>query len=201
MLNKQQREFLKEQKSERNKLKSREKKVEKKTETRQTTFKTLAMRDTPISAVEIRRNMDRLASSRQEQQCERKIANVLKKVVHWRGVFLHGMYRKDPKTGEIVHETYDLEEAAEQIDSSKKTLDDYLLNVRFALKFGFDFFRMQNESIGYLRNYVNSERLAIKGNLNLKWLSSRKDKDGPRGTQKMGHTGTSHDDESVDSDE
>lgn len=74
----------------------------------------------------------------------------------------------------MVHQQYDLDEAAEKIDSSKKTLDDYLLNLRFAIKFEFDFFKHQNESVGFLRNFVQDKRQAIKDAAKIKWLSSKK---------------------------
>ena len=73
-----------------------------------------------------------------------------------------------------MHQQFDLDEAAEKIDSSKKTLDDYLLNLRFAIKFEFDFFKHQNESVGFLRNFVQEKRQEIKDAANIKWLSSKK---------------------------
>ena len=74
----------------------------------------------------------------------------------------------------MVHQQFDLDEAAEKIDSSKKTLDDYLLNLRFAIKFEFDFHKHQNESVGFLRSFVHEKRQEIKDAANIKWLSSKK---------------------------
>lgn len=74
----------------------------------------------------------------------------------------------------MMHQQFDLDEAAQKIDSSKKTLDDYLLNLRFAIKFEFAFFRHQNESVGFLRSFVQEKRQEMKDAANIKWLSSKK---------------------------
>ena len=47
-----------------------------------------------------------------------------------------------------------LEEAAKQVDISKKSLDDYLLQLRFGRKFGFNFEEHKNDKVGILRAYV-----------------------------------------------
>lgn len=45
-------------------------------------------------------------------------------------------------------------EAAALVGYSKKSLDDYILNIRYAAKFGFDFEKNKNEKIGTLRSFV-----------------------------------------------
>ena len=47
-----------------------------------------------------------------------------------------------------------LEEAANKIGSSKKSLDDYLLQLRFGRKFGFNFQEHKDDKVGVLRAYV-----------------------------------------------
>ncbi len=47
-----------------------------------------------------------------------------------------------------------LDEAAEKVGVSKKSLDDYLLQLRFGSKFNFDFEKHKNEKVGKLRQMV-----------------------------------------------
>jgi hypothetical protein len=64
---------------------------------------------------------------------ERKIGFIVDKVRHWRS-----LYNGQPdNTGEIVKKN--LEDAAKEVGISKKSLDDYLLQIRFGKKFGFNF--------------------------------------------------------------
>lgn len=48
------------------------------------------------------------------------------------------------------------------IGISKKSLDDYLLQLRFGKKFNFDFEGNKDCKIGKLRLYVKQERLKVK---------------------------------------
>lgn len=45
---------------------------------------------------------------------------------------------------------------------SKKSLDDYLLQIRFAKRFGFDFEAHRNDNIGILRQFVKRMKDAEK---------------------------------------
>lgn len=47
-----------------------------------------------------------------------------------------------------------LEDAAARVGISKKSLDDYLLQLRFGNKFGFNFEAHKYEKIGKLRLFV-----------------------------------------------
>jgi hypothetical protein len=53
-----------------------------------------------------------------------------------------------------------LDEAAEQVGISKKSLDDYLMQIRFGRKYGFNFQEHQNERVGVLRTYVKKMKKA-----------------------------------------
>ena len=55
-----------------------------------------------------------------------------------------------------------LKESAEKIGINKKTLDDYLIQIRIGKKFGFDFNKHQNEKIGILRNFIKKKRILNK---------------------------------------
>ena len=49
---------------------------------------------------------------------------------------------------------WNLEDAAQKVGVSKKSLDDYLLQLRFGKKFGFDFETNKNNKVGILRLFV-----------------------------------------------
>lgn len=60
-----------------------------------------------------------------------------------------------PKTqGEATSHKLTLEEAATRVGISKKSLDDYLLQLRFGRKFGFNFQEHRDDKVGLLRAYV-----------------------------------------------
>ena len=62
----------------------------------------------------------------------------------------------DEKNGskEMVLQRWSLEEAASKVGVSKKSLDDYLLQLRFGKKFDFDFDINKHEKVGKLRHFV-----------------------------------------------
>ena len=59
---------------------------------------------------------------------------------------------------------------------SKKSLDDYLLQLRFGKKYGFDFQANRNEKVGVLRSYVKKQKDSQKG----KGKGDKADKDWSR---------------------
>jgi hypothetical protein len=79
---------------------------------------------------------------------ERKIGFVIEKVSRWRSLY-NGT---STGRGETLRMT--LEEAAFQVGIPKKSLDDYMLQLRFGKKFGFEFSEHVNEKFGLLRAYV-----------------------------------------------
>lgn len=54
---------------------------------------------------------------------------------------------------------YSLEEAAHKVGISKKSLDDYLLQLRFGRKFGFNFNDHRDSKVGVLRAFVKKNKL------------------------------------------
>jgi hypothetical protein len=64
---------------------------------------------------------------------ERTIQDIIEKVSLWRKLY-NGVQDND---GNLLR--YSLEDAAMKVGVSKKSLDDYLLQLRFGKKFGFDF--------------------------------------------------------------
>ena len=83
---------------------------------------------------------------------ERKIGFIIEKVNAWRKLY-NGFYNEN---GE--HTRYSLDQAAKIIKISKKSLDDYLLQLRLGRKYGFDFNKNKNSRVGVLRVFVKNHR-------------------------------------------
>jgi hypothetical protein len=83
---------------------------------------------------------------------ERKISFVIEKVSMWRKLY-NGI---QDNTGKIVR--YSLEDAAKKVGISKKSLDDYLLQLRYGKKYGFDFNEHKEAKIGVLRAFVKRKK-------------------------------------------
>ena len=82
------------------------------------------------------------------QKRERKIGYIIEKVYAWRK--LYNGY-KDERNN---YYKYSLDNAAEKINVSKKSLDDYLLQIRLGRKYGFNFNENKYKKIGELRDFV-----------------------------------------------
>lgn len=100
----------------------------------------------------------------QKRTKERTIQDIIEKVSLWRKLY-NGV--QDPE-GNLLR--YSLEDAASKVGVSKKSLDDYLLQLRFGKKFGFDFQKHKDDKVGVLRSFVKDQ----KG-------KSKKDKDDKKG--------------------
>lgn len=83
---------------------------------------------------------------------ERKIGYIIEKVNTWRKYY-NGYY--DDK-GNFTK--FSLDEAAKKIGISKKSLDDYLLQLRLGRKYGFDFNLHKDDKVGILRAFVKDNR-------------------------------------------
>ena len=64
------------------------------------------------------------------------------------------------KEGQLVW--YSLEEAAKKVGISKKSLDDYLLQLRYGKKYNFDFNSHKEDKIGFLRAFVKTHKHSDK---------------------------------------
>lgn len=84
---------------------------------------------------------------------ERKIGYIIEKVNTWRKLYngFRDEFNKFTK--------FSLDEAAKQIGISKKSLDDYLLQLRLGRKFGFDFNANKISKVGVLRSFVKKHRV------------------------------------------
>jgi hypothetical protein len=81
---------------------------------------------------------------------ERKIGYIIEKVNTWRKLY-NGFYDEYGKFTK-----YSLDEAAKIIGISKKSLDDYLLQLRMGRKYGFDFNSNKHNKVGVLRSFVKT---------------------------------------------
>lgn len=66
------------------------------------------------------------------------------------------------ETGETQLQRWSLEDAAAKVKVSKKSLDDYLLQLRFGKKFGFNFEKNRDSKVGVLRTFVKAQKEKIK---------------------------------------
>ena len=83
---------------------------------------------------------------------ERKIGYIIEKVYAWRKLY-NGF--KDEKGN---YNRYSLDKAAELVGVSKKSLDDYLLQIRLGRKYGFNFNEKKYKKIGELRECVKKTK-------------------------------------------
>lgn len=81
---------------------------------------------------------------------------LLNKVSEWRK-----LYNGTEIEGEIVKKS--LEEAAKLVNISKKSLDDYLLQLRNGRKYGFNFNEHKDDKIGILRAFNRKHKMIDKG--------------------------------------
>ena len=94
---------------------------------------------------------DNLGKDKGKRTKERSIEEIIQKVSLWRRLY-NGVLRD----GNLVR--YSLEDAATKVDVSKKSLDDYLLQLRFGKKYNFDFQKHKNDKVGVLRAFVKREK-------------------------------------------
>ena len=111
---------------------------------------------------------------------ERKIGYIIEKVYAWRK--LYNGYRDD--NNKFIK--YSLDEAAREINVSKKSLDDYLLQIRLGRKCGFNFDDNKNQKIGVLRTYVESKKIKKESNRRKKKKTKGEEKEEKKEEKKEG---------------
>jgi hypothetical protein len=84
---------------------------------------------------------------------ERRIGHIIDKVLEWRKYY-SGLSEKSNSKQERLS----LEEAAKKVDISKKSLDDYLFQIRFGHKYKFNFNEHYNDKVGVLRDFVRQKK-------------------------------------------
>ena len=95
-------------------------------------------------------------NSKSKRAKERKIGYIIKKVFMWKTLY-NGFYDKDEK-GNLTKYKFTLEQAADKIGISKKSLDDYLIQLRIGKMFGFNFNEHKNDKVGILRAFVKKKK-------------------------------------------
>lgn len=87
---------------------------------------------------------------------DRKICYIIEKVALWRNLY-NGTVLVQGDRNKLT-----LEEASMHIGISKKSLDDYLLQLRFGRRHGFNFQTHNSERVGLLRSYVKRTKLVLQ---------------------------------------
>ena len=91
---------------------------------------------------------------------ERKIGYIIKKVYLWKKLY-EGVV---DRFGNKIKMT--LQDAAEKVDISKKSLDEYLNQIRFGKSLGFDFNKHRNDKVGVLRGFVKTQMNNMEEKIN-----------------------------------
>ena len=95
---------------------------------------------------------------------ERKISDIVELVTLWRKLYNGKLTNSNgddclgiqDNKGNLLR--YSLVDAAKKVGVSKKSLDDYLLQLRYVKKFGFDFNENKESKIGVLRAFVKKKK-------------------------------------------
>ena len=102
------------------------------------------------------KNINSFINHKSKRAKERKIGYIIKKVFMWKTLY-NGIYSEDEK-GNKIKIKYTLEQAANKAGISKKSLDDYLIQLRNGRNLGFNFNEHQNDKIGVLRSFVEKHK-------------------------------------------
>lgn len=87
---------------------------------------------------------------------ERRIGHIIDKVIEWRKYYSGAINEKNQQV------KYSLEDAAREVKISKKSLDDYLFQIRFGHRYGFNFNEHYNDKVGVLRDFVRQRKKVDK---------------------------------------
>lgn len=87
---------------------------------------------------------------------ERRIGHIIDKVIEWRKFYSGAINDKNQQV------KYSLEDAAREVKISKKSLDDYLFQIRFGHRYGFNFNEHYNDKVGVLRDFVRQRKKVDK---------------------------------------
>ena len=102
------------------------------------------------------KNIHSFINHKSKRAKERKIGYVIKKVFMWKTLY-NGIYSTD-ENGNKIKIKYTLEQAAVKAGISKKSLDDYLIQLRIGKFFNFNFNEHKNDKIGVLRAFVKKHK-------------------------------------------
>jgi len=111
----------------------------------------ISLQNSPSSAISPPQSCSNDKKSKRTK--ERKIGYIIEKVNLWRRLY-NGFYNEE---GVFIKNS--LDEAAKLIKISKKSLDDYLLQLRLGRKYGFNFNGNKQSKVGVLRSFVKNNRI------------------------------------------
>lgn len=106
---------------------------------------------------------------------ERLVHEIIDKVSTWRQLYKGISVPNESDPTKQVDKKLSLEEAAAKVGVTKKSLDDYLLQLRFGRKFGYDFEANKNSKVGELRQFVREEKDKLRVKLGKRKISSKYD--------------------------
>ena len=109
-------------------------------------------------------------NQKSKREKERKIGYILKKVYLWKKLY-EGVV---DRLGNKIKMT--LQDAAEKVDISKKSLDEYLNQIRFGKLLGFDFNKHRNDKVGVLRGFLKTQMSNMEEKFNMNNLIKNKRK-------------------------
>ena len=103
------------------------------------------------------KNINSYINQKSKRAKERKIGYIIKKVFMWKTLY-NGIYSVD-ENGNKIKIKYTLEQAANKAGISKKSLDDYLIQLRIGKFFNFNFNEHKNDKVGILRAFVKKHKV------------------------------------------
>ena len=71
---------------------------------------------------------------------------------------LYNGFDEEDENGNKKRIKFTLEQAADKVGISKKSLDDYLIQLRIGKMFGFNFTEHKNDKVGILRAFVKKHK-------------------------------------------
>ena len=101
------------------------------------------------------------ADGKMKRQIEKTIQEVIEIVASWRALYNGVAIAQEDQDGAGAHYKilrFDLSTAADLVGQSRKTLDDYLLQLRDAKEYNFPFQLHRHEKMGLLRQYNKNFR-------------------------------------------
>ena len=87
---------------------------------------------------------------------ERPLIEIIEKVAKWRRLYQGVIEREED--GTLWFRRYSLQEASHKVGISKRSLDDYLLHLRYGIKNGFDFESNKYGFVGQLRKFARNTK-------------------------------------------
>lgn len=112
---------------------------------------------------------------RSKRTKERLVHEIIEKVSTWRSLYNGIMIPSEIDPSIKVEKKWSLEEAAIEVGITKKSLDDYLLQLRFGRKFGYDFEANKLSKVGELRHFVKKEKNKLRERTGKRKISSKYD--------------------------